>query len=69
MTVVEKLLSTGRALDSFSYHLVYIYCKKVQCHSCPHGPYWYARYRQGNKIKSIYVGRVLPDELVPLVHE
>mgnify|MGYP001604965825 CR=1 FL=1 len=61
--VIEKLVNTGRPLESFSYVQVPIWCKKVECRSCPHGPYWYARYRAGRKVKAIYIGRSLPEIL------
>ena len=63
----EKLLATGRDIKDFTYQWARIKCKKVQCRSCPHGPYLYARYRQGTKLKSIYIGRHLPSELVGIV--
>lgn len=61
--VVEKLVHTGRDLGSFSYLQVPVWCKKKECKSCPHGPYWYARYREGSRVKAIYIGRTLPEVL------
>lgn len=63
----ENLVKTGRKPESFSYHWVRVYCRKVQCHSCPHGPYLYARYRDGKNVKAIYIGKIVPPELESLV--
>ena len=41
-TVVEKLIS----------------CGKESCSSCPHGPYQYRQWRDGDKVRSEYLGPV-----------
>ncbi len=64
--IIEKLQKTGKDLDSFSYVSTMVKCKKMDCHKCPHGPYWYARYRVGTNVRAIYIGRHLPPELIPL---
>jgi len=48
-----------RLLDkkSVSYQAKYIKCKKESCSKCPHGPYVYAFWRQGKKVKSKYLGK------------
>jgi hypothetical protein len=33
-----------------------------RCSGCPHGPYWYAYWREGGKLKSRYIGKELPRE-------
>lgn len=43
-----------------TYRLEPVRCGKPNCSSCPHGPYWYAYYREGGKLKSRYIGRELP---------
>lgn len=63
--IVEKLKSTGRPLESFSYCWSTVYCKKPGCTRCPHGPYLYARWREGAKSRAIYIGRVVPEEIQP----
>ena len=35
-------------------------CGKQGCTRCPHGPYWYAYWREGGKMRSRYVGKELP---------
>ncbi len=32
-------------------------CGKETCSSCPHGPYRYLYYREGNTVKSDYLGK------------
>lgn len=43
-----------------SYRLERVRCGKPGCKSCPHGPYWYAYYRDGGRLRSRYIGRDLP---------
>lgn len=37
-------------------------CGKDGCRSCPHGPYWYAYWREDGRTRSRYVGKTLPGE-------
>jgi hypothetical protein len=37
-------------------------CGKEGCTRCPHGPYWYAYWREGGRTRSRYVGKTLPGE-------
>ena len=48
-----------------TYRLESVRCGKPNCGSCPHGPYWYAYFREGNKLKSRYIGRELPAGVSP----
>lgn len=43
-----------------TYRLESVRCGKPGCTKCPHGPYWYAYYREGGKVKSRYIGQELP---------
>jgi hypothetical protein len=46
-----------------TYRLESVRCGKPNCTSCPHGPYWYAYYRDQGKLRSRYIGRELdPNE-------
>lgn len=38
-------------------------CGKPGCQSCPHGPYWYAYYRENGRLRSRYIGRSKPDAI------
>ena len=48
---------------SVTYRLETVKCGKDSCTSCPHGPYWYAYYREGEKLRSRYIGRELPSDV------
>lgn len=37
-------------------------CGKQGCTRCPHGPYWYAYWREDGKTRSRYVGKDLPGD-------
>jgi hypothetical protein len=43
-----------------SYRLEVVNCGKPGCSKCPHGPYWYAYWREGGRVRSRYIGRRLP---------
>jgi hypothetical protein len=49
--------------DSVTYRLETVKCGKEGCQTCPHGPYWYAYYREGDKLRSRYIGRELPSDV------
>lgn len=43
----------------------YVRCGKPRCHCASagdpgHGPYWYGYFRDGTRLRSVYIGRVLP---------
>lgn len=42
-----------------SYRRQLVRCGKPACTSCPHGPYWYAYWREGGRVRSRYVGKEL----------
>ena len=48
-----------------TYQLQYRKCGKASCRTCRdgqgHGPYWYAYWREGSKLRSGYVGKVHPN--------
>ena len=46
-----------------TYRLETVKCGKPNCRTCPHGPYWYAYYRDGKKLKSRYIGPELPEDV------
>ncbi len=47
-----------------TYQLQYRKCGKTSCSTCRngqgHGPYWYAYWRDGSRLRSGYVGKVNP---------
>jgi hypothetical protein len=53
--------------EGVTYRLERVRCGKPNCKSCPHGPYWYAYYREGKRLRSRYIGPQLPAEGGPVV--
>ena len=47
-----------------TYQLQFRKCGKTSCSTCRngqgHGPYWYAYWRDGSRLRSGYVGKVNP---------
>jgi hypothetical protein len=51
-----------------SYRQEHVRCGKRGCSRCPHGPYWYAYYKEDGRTRKQYIGRHLPGEpLEPVV--
>jgi hypothetical protein len=40
----------------------WVRCGKDSCTRCPHGPYWYAHWRENGRRRSRYVGKLLEVE-------
>ncbi|MBA2530395.1 MAG: hypothetical protein H0V19_10645 [Euzebyales bacterium] len=49
-----------------SYRQQHVRCGR-DCDTCPHGPYWYAFYKEGGRSRSQYIGRELPADVRRLV--
>lgn len=53
-----------------TYRQEHVTCGKKGCSTCPHGPYWYAYWKEGGRTRSRYIGRHLPGEPVePVVSQ
>jgi len=39
-----------------SYQHEWVKCGKPGCKKCPHGPYWYAYWREDGRLRSRYLG-------------
>jgi len=52
-TVVETQRTPGLTIQ-----LEEIMCGK-NCRGCPHGPYYYGYFRQGGRLRSVYIGKKL----------
>jgi hypothetical protein len=50
----------GDAGTAVTYRRESVRCGKRGCKTCPHGPYWYAYYREDGKLRSRYIGKELP---------
>jgi hypothetical protein len=53
-------------MPGVSYRQAHVRCGKG-CDACPHGPYWYAYWKEGGRSRSQYIGRTLPADLRRLV--
>ncbi len=47
--------------SSVTYRLEPVRCGKRGCTRCPHGPYWYAYWREDGRLRSRYIGKTLPE--------
>lgn len=53
---------------TLTYRQQEVRCGKAGCRSCPHGPYWYAYWKEDGRTRKRYIGRTLPGEpLEPVV--
>lgn len=68
MTLGDDKAAVEQAGDpDVSYRLESVRCGKPNCTSCPHGPYWYAYFREGKRLRSRYIGRELPEDVQKLM--
>jgi hypothetical protein len=58
----DEFDAVGEREPGVTYRLEAVKCGKPGCSRCPHGPYWYAYYREDGKLRSRYIGRELPGE-------
>lgn len=45
-----------------TYHQQRVRCGR-DCRACPHGPYWYAHWKEEGRARSQYIGRELPADV------
>jgi hypothetical protein len=64
--VVEPAEVPG--IPPVQYRQQHIRCGK-DCAACPHGPYWYAYWKEDGRARSQYIGRELPADVRRLVQE
>ena len=50
-----------KQVGSITFRYETVRCGKENCSRCPHGPYWYAYWKEGGRTRSRYIGRALPD--------
>jgi hypothetical protein len=53
----------GDETSKVTFRQEMVKCGKAGCTTCPHGPYWYAYWREGGRTRSRYVGKNLPGEV------
>lgn len=48
-------------IGGYTYELRNVFCGKKQCSKCPHGPYYYLKFklRTGRQVQK-YLGKTLP---------
>jgi len=56
----ESPVRDGRRAGKVTFRQQTVRCGKKGCTSCPHGPYWYAYWREDGRMRSKYVGKELP---------
>jgi hypothetical protein len=49
-----------KARGKVTYRQEQVRCGRKNCARCPHGPYWYAYWREGGRLRSRYIGKQLP---------
>jgi hypothetical protein len=53
-----------------TYQLQFRKCGKASCSTCHnsqgHGPYWYAYWRDGARLRSGYIGKISPTSSTPM---
>jgi hypothetical protein len=54
--------ASGPRVGKVTYRQERVRCGREGCSKCPHGPYWYAYWREDGKLRSRYVGRTAPSE-------
>ena len=47
-------------IGSITFRFETVRCGKENCSRCPHGPYWYAYWKENGRTRSRYIGRTLP---------
>jgi hypothetical protein len=47
-------------MGSITFRFETVRCGKQNCSRCPHGPYWYAYWKENGRTRSRYIGRTLP---------
>lgn len=45
-----------------TYRREHVRCGRPGCTTCPHGPYWYAYWKEDGRTRKRYVGRTLAGE-------
>lgn len=43
-----------------TFRMENVRCGKATCTRCPHGPYWYAYWREDGKVRKRYLGTAKP---------
>ncbi len=60
-SLARPAVHAQQTFGSITFRYETVRCGKANCTRCPHGPYWYAYWKEGGRTRSRYVGRVLPE--------
>jgi hypothetical protein len=55
-------------MPAVDYRQQYVRCGR-RCSACPHGPYWYAYWKENGQSRSQYIGRELPADVRHLLED
>lgn len=55
-------------MPAVDYRRQHVRCGR-DCAACPHGPYWYAYWKQDGRSRSQYIGRELPADVRRLLEQ
>ena|SRR4051812_23293380 len=68
LLVSREGLAPGQDLEAatgkVTYRQEHVRCGRDNCTRCPHGPYWYAYWREDGRMRSRYIGKELPEGAV-----
>ncbi len=56
----DDVSSPGHRRPHVTFREQMVRCGKPGCSRCPHGPYWYAYWREDGRMRSRYVGKREP---------
>lgn len=58
----HRAVTAEQQIGSITFRYETVRCGKANCTRCPHGPYWYAYWKENGRTRSRYVGRSLPQK-------
>ena len=59
-SLAHRAVTAEQQIGSITFRYETVRCGKPNCTRCPHGPYWYAYWKEDGRTRSRYVGRSLP---------
>ena len=60
---VDPDAAPKQARPKVTYRQEPVRCGRANCTRCPHGPYWYAYWREDGRLRSRYIGKELPEDV------
>lgn len=61
--LVDDETTTRGQKGRVTFRQEHVRCGKQGCTTCPHGPYWYAYWREDGRTRSRYLGKELPGDV------